>query len=122
MEEENRFYALSSIPAIVVSTILAVCYGFDHLTQLPSGTPIMWDLLWNFIISSVRNPDFKEREIRDFACQEICWSHSNTYCLHVASDICLSFFILFFGTINIRKIRSPVDALNVATDSYGWFS
>jgi hypothetical protein len=53
MEEENRFYALSSIPAIVVSTILAVCYGFGHLTQLPSGTPIMWDLLWNFIIPVV---------------------------------------------------------------------
>lgn len=49
LEEENRLYGLSSIPAVIVSTILAFYYGFGHLSYLPKGVSIMWDLLWNLL-------------------------------------------------------------------------
>jgi hypothetical protein len=50
LNEDNKLYGISSIPAVIVSAILAIYYGFGHLTYLPSGTSVMWDSLWNLVI------------------------------------------------------------------------
>ena len=48
--EENRVYALSAVPLFIVSVVFAVFYLFGHFANLPAGSSIMWDLLWNFVI------------------------------------------------------------------------
>jgi len=53
-EEEDRLYAISCIPAVIISTAIALHYLFFRLEQIyPPGAPfepVMWDVLPRFFL------------------------------------------------------------------------
>jgi hypothetical protein len=50
LDEENRLYAISAVPFIIISVALALFYLFGHFASQPPQTSVMLDLLWNLVI------------------------------------------------------------------------
>jgi len=50
LDEENRLYAISAVPLVIVSIALALFYLFGHFVSQPPQTSVMLDLLWNLVI------------------------------------------------------------------------